>query len=364
MIIGTEGLIDEIYEASVIPELWPKVLDTISQVSGAAGGTFFTANPYTARWTASEAIWSLMREFVEDGWMLKNLRAPRAIKLNHAGFVTDFDLLTPEELETDPLYVDFLRKRGLGWCTGVTIPIPSGDVLVFTCEREFARGPFEQTVVNALNPLRPHLARAGLISARLGLERAKAAAAALGVLGLPAAVLSHTHRVLAANDLLGGIIPAVVQDKQERVHLSDRRADGLLARALAHLKRPHAPDQVSSIPIGATDEHPAMVAHLVPVRGAAQDIFSLASCVLVVMPVSRAEVPSAEVIQGLFDLTAAEARVAQAVAGGKTLESYAAASGVALGTVRSQLKAVFTKTGLARQADLVSLLAGTILPRG
>jgi DNA-binding CsgD family transcriptional regulator len=245
----------------------------------------------------------------------------------------------------------------------VTIPIPSGDVLVFTCEREFARGPFEQHIVSALNPLRPHLARAGLISARLGLERAKAAAAALGMLGLPAAVLSHTHRVLAANDLLGRIIPAVVQDKQERVHLSDRRADNLLARALAHLKRPHAPDQVSSIPIGATDEHPAMVAYLVPVRGVAQDIFTLASCVLVVMPVSRAEVPSAEVIQGLFDLTAAEARVAQAVAGGKTLETYARASGVSLGTVRSQLKAVFTKTGLSRQVDLVSLLGGTMLPR-
>jgi len=83
-----------------------------------------------------------------------------------------------------------------------------------------------------------------------------------------------------------------------------------------------------------------------------------ASCLVVVTPVSRNTVPSAEVIQGLFDLTPAEARVASGVAQGSTLQSMAAASGVSIGTVRTHLKSVFGKVGVARQAELAGLLGG------
>jgi DNA-binding CsgD family transcriptional regulator len=66
----------------------------------------------------------------------------------------------------------------------------------------------------------------------------------------------------------------------------------------------------------------------------------------------------------LFGLSKAEARVAAGIAGGLRLEEVARASDVGMPTVRTQLRAVLRKIGVARQADLVRVaLTLPSLPR-
>lgn len=57
----------------------------------------------------------------------------------------------------------------------------------------------------------------------------------------------------------------------------------------------------------------------------------------------------------LFGFTASEAAIAAGIAAGLDLGQLADARGVAIGTVRWQLKRVFAKTGVSRQCDLVRL---------
>ncbi len=59
-----------------------------------------------------------------------------------------------------------------------------------------------------------------------------------------------------------------------------------------------------------------------------------------------------------FMLTPAEIQIALGIAEGKTLAAIAKMRGVAVSTVRGQLKSVFVKTGTHRQAELVGLLVG------
>jgi len=61
-------------------------------------------------------------------------------------------------------------------------------------------------------------------------------------------------------------------------------------------------------------------------------------------------------LRRLYGLTSTEARVALHFVDGGDVASYAAAAGVARGTVRAQLKAIFAKTGVNRQAALTRLL--------
>jgi len=193
-----------------------------------------------------------------------------------------------------------------------------------------------------------------------GSEWAAAAADAFGLIGLPAAVLSRFHRRVAANGLLEKLIPHVVQDRQSRIGLVDRRADAMLEQSVLQLQtRPCGP--VRSIPIAATPELPASIVHIIPVRAPANDVFTAASCVLVITSVARPEIACAEVIQGLFDLTPAEARVARGIAAGNTVDDLATEAGIAAGTVRQQLKSVFSKTGVSRQTELVAILIGSAL---
>jgi DNA-binding CsgD family transcriptional regulator len=61
----------------------------------------------------------------------------------------------------------------------------------------------------------------------------------------------------------------------------------------------------------------------------------------------------------LFGLSPAEARVAAALMRGISLSDAAAASGVQITTVRTQLRSILRKVGVKRQFDLVRLLTGT-----
>src|SRR6201999_995374 len=113
---------------------------------------------------------------------------------------------------------------------------------------------------------------------------------------------------------------------------------------------------VRSFPVRHADS--AMVAHVVPIRGSARDIFSRCAAMLMLTPVTRPEAPPVELIRSLFDLPPAEARVARGLAGGQTVKGMAADSGTSANTVRTHVNAVLTKTGYSRQSDVVALLNG------
>ncbi|WP_166144631.1 helix-turn-helix transcriptional regulator [Methylosinus sp. RM1] len=356
-----EALADRIYEAAVVPELWPELLETIGALSGAFGGVLFASNPQFSGWTASPRIAPMFAEFVEKGWAARNPRPARGLAFGAGGFVGDHELFSPEEMDADPTY-GYLRGQGMGWCAGKIAAPPSGDMLVFSWERRFVDGPFDRATLDALNAIGGHLARAALIAARLGLERARMAAETMRALGLPAAVLSRSHRLLLPNDLFTRFAPSLVQDRRERVVIADPRADALFERALARLRVIGAPAGVQSLPIPAREGSRPLILHLAPIRGAAQDVFAAGELLLVVTEVTLGAAPSASLLQGLFDLTPAEARVARAIAAGRPASEIAREHGVSGETIRTQLRSVFAKTGVSRQVDLVRLLAGATLP--
>jgi DNA-binding CsgD family transcriptional regulator len=204
----------------------------------------------------------------------------------------------------------------------------------------------------------PGIGVGAIIAGRL--EWARAAVEAYGLIGLPAAILSRSHRLAAANELMKKLIPHAVQDRPSRIGLADRRADAILAQVLSQMQG-CAAGQARAVPIPATPELPASIVHVIPVSGAANGMLAAASCMLVIAAVARPEIASARLLADLFDLTPAEARVARGIAAGKTVHDLAEEAGLAAGTIRQQLKSVFSKTGVSRQADLVGLLVGSAL---
>jgi DNA-binding CsgD family transcriptional regulator len=68
--------------------------------------------------------------------------------------------------------------------------------------------------------------------------------------------------------------------------------------------------------------------------------------------------PPVAVVQSLFDLTPAEARVARDLAEGKTVADIVLGSGASESTIRFHVRGVLEKTGCNRQTDVVALLTG------
>jgi DNA-binding CsgD family transcriptional regulator len=355
----TESLIDRIYECAFAPEQWPGVLDELAEIADAQGGFLLATNRKVINWTASASFTFQegMRVFVAGDFYRRSSRPARALASGHSGFVRDYDVFTDEEMAVDPLYRDLLWPAGFGWGAGTVIMLPTGDELFLSVERERSRGAVETAAVEHLDALRPHLARTAMMSARLQFERARAAAATLASIGLPALVFDSSGRVLVANELVERLSDQVHWRAQNRFALTDSKADVLLRQAVETIQSDGV-QSTRSFPVRGSDGQVALIAHVVPIRRSARDLFARCVGVLVLMPAKTLQAPSVELVQSLFDLTTAEARVARSLAMGKTVEEIASDKGVSSNTVRTQVRGVLEKTGSRRQADVIALLGG------
>ena len=113
---------------------------------------------------------------------------------------------------------------------------------------------------------------------------------------------------------------------------------------------------VRSFPVHDAGADAVMVAHVVPIRLSARDIFVRCAAALVLTPVTLPQAPPVELVQSLFDLTPAEARIARGLASGKTVEDIATDGGISTHTIRTHVRGVLEKTGCNRQVDIVALL--------
>jgi DNA-binding CsgD family transcriptional regulator len=348
-------LIDRIYESSFVPELWPGVLDELGRIAEAPGGSLFITGAKVQYWTASPDIRERAGKMVNGGCFWRGQLVSRAVAARHAGFLTEVDLFTPEEFDQEPIYRDLWRPRGVGWVVGTVVPIPTGENVIFVLTRRTERGPVERAIVQTLDELRPHLARSVVISARLQLERTRIASETLAALGLPALVLNEQGKVLAANSLIEALTGSIRWRAQDRVSLKDRAADVLLRDAIAAIDLTGG--SVRSFSVRDTNAEAMMVAHVIPIRLSARDIFARCAAALILTPVTQPQAPPVELVQSLFDLTPAEARVARGLAAGETVESLASAQGLSQNTIRSHVRRVLEKTGCDRQIDVVTLLS-------
>ena len=124
-----QQLIDHIYACSFAPELWPETLDEIGKIGQARGGGLIAAMGQTHAWRTSPGLHDDMTAYFDEGWFGRSPRFPRLFTTPHAGFLTEYDLYSDDELALEPHYNDFSRRRGLGWSARCALVLPTSDVV-------------------------------------------------------------------------------------------------------------------------------------------------------------------------------------------------------------------------------------------
>lgn len=349
------ALIESIYEAALIPERWTDVLQALARGAGGVSGAILIYDgDQQPRWCGTPFIEEVLEQYcTTDAWRRTEL-TPYMLNVPVGTFFYDADFFPIDLLERDEMRAP-LYKIGIGNQIGTMIHMPSGENVVITVERAIGMPRPQAGILRNLEAYRPHLARASLMSARLGLERAQNAVSVLAVLGLPSAVITANGRVIAANALMEALEGPMVFAAHGRLALSDRAPNELFQQALDDTIR--HPGVIRSIPVQAQNGRPAFIAHVLPIEGNVRDIFSNSSRLVIITPVEHGIAPDGAMLAGLFDLTPAEARVAGLLMQGETVGEIAALLGVAVTTLRSQLRSIFEKTGTTRQAELTGLLA-------
>ncbi len=352
-----QNLIDRVYEAAFVPELWPSVIERLGDISAAKSGSLLIMDGVSPpRWKATDIVRDSLQNFIESGTWRSCAMAASAPKLLHRGFMLDADVLEPHVLATDPAH-QMQRALGLGYQLGCVMAMPTNEFVVWSLEHDISSAPPEPRQVAALNDLMGHLGRAGLVAARLGLERAQATASALQALGLPAAVLSASMRVVATNSLLDDMTLLFSLTAFDGIAIADEAANALFNNALQATIETRLPGP-RSIPVKAQNGRPAAVVHVLPLRRSAHDVFSSAEILIVATTVNRDPAgPPASILTGLFDLSPAEARLAIDLTAGLPLGEAAQKSDLTYKTARTYLERIFSKTGTHRQGELVAMLS-------
>jgi PAS domain S-box-containing protein len=172
-------------------------------------------------------------------------------------------------------------------------------------------------------------------------------------LGLPAAVLQRDGRVLFANPIFNEPHPQFVL-RNDRIEAANPMANEFLMQRLACLDRRNGGTIVGSSPVLAENVYPSLIFRLLPMEGS----FGIALGILIVTALGAIGAPSPDLdlVQSLFALAPAEARVAMLIGAGLSPRQTAAKLGISVGNVRTTLKRVFSKVGVARQSELAVLL--------
>lgn len=350
-----DGLIAAIYEAGALPEYWGEMLETVSARINAIGGNLITSSPAGLTITSSPSVEEVAREFEEAGWNARNSRVGRLLaRADHPGFLTDADLHTPEELASLPMYTEFLTPRGADAGAATVIAGANHDGIVIAFEA-FTDHAAAYRAIPLLDRLRPHFARAAVLTGRVQQARDAARLDTFNALATPVGLLDAKGKLLAASDAFAPLLDDLVVDGARRLRLTDREADDHLAHLL---QSPGLAQAGASLALRNKERLGTAVLHLVPARRQARDLFSKVAYFAVIARPDNASLPSADILSALFDLTPAEARVTRGIAIGRSTADLVRELDVTQDTIKSHLKKIFAKTATRRQGDLALLVAG------
>ncbi len=302
-----------------------------------------------------------------------HLTDPRSALLMNLGpgeWVNCHEHFDEDFVAGSPFYQDFLIPHGGRYASGTKLYQDDQLAVIWGIHRGAGRRPFNTFELGLLKRLSGHLAKATQIyvQSRTQGRQVRTGLELLARLPQPVLLVDSWRYIVYANEAAqaslaasnalcnrGGMLVAVTTQDDTRLTAA-LRGLGLHGTEQAVLPGTTAARVV--LRLDGRLQHP----HLVVMQAVRPEatLASFADQALAMVTVHdlnlRVKVDPG-LVAAAWGLTPAESRVACGLAQGLTTEAMAQAFGVSRTTVRTQTQSVLNKTGAARQADLVSLLA-------
>jgi DNA-binding CsgD family transcriptional regulator len=363
--VSDESLLGSLYETVGNPAAWQGFLDCLSDAYGDGMATLMMHD------FASGQAFAEAPSFVDVGnttsymgyyaglnpWLAAGSK-------RGAGSTMVSDALLPfDALVRTEFYNDWCRPQNIGGGVGVMVEKDAQRFMSLTVLLPRDRMERDGDVTARLRRLTPHLLRvaqlnrafaaleARAVAAEGALERLATAMLVLGPEGQVIHLNAQADRILTAGDgitLRGGKIEAHRVDESQSLR-------ALIAAAAV------SRDDITVQPGGVTaisrrSGRRAYEVLVAPISGTTVKLGFSGSLVAVFIREPEAQMTTpVEWLRRIYRLTAAEARLMQALLAGDSLDEVAAKFTVTRETVRSQLKAIFQKTGATSQADLLRI---------
>lgn len=361
-----EELISIIYSAPINPENWSYVLDGISALTNSRGSALMVERKDGwVGWRASVSLQPQINFYLEKYNNTKFGLINNRIKAkNSPEFFANHQLFDEAEWQNTIFMKNYGEPNGLGHLVTTYIELPHGDKIAIASARDASKEKYEDHTIEKLNAIRPHLARAAMLTTNLGMKRLTSAVETVGNLSLPVMLIDTTGKIYLSNDDLGIFKNYFSMKHENKIDLSSRMKaiiTSITSKDSAQINR------AKSVPLRTANDEPAIL-HLMPLPSFYADFFNespsekgtfdVSNIMLILTPVMRDDETNTQIIASLFDLTATEAKVASKLSLGASIDQVSGAMSVSKETIKTHMKSIFMKTGVNRQAQLVSLVSG------
>jgi DNA-binding CsgD family transcriptional regulator len=359
-----EGILDGIYEAASEEAGWARVLREIAEWVSASGAMYFLLGN-SAITPSVKAIHSsgfnigadssyANEEHLRDPHMSLGMQTPIA----HWFFSQDhFD---HRFIARDAFFQEVMSPLGIRWAAGSRIWNADETVACLAFQRPLDAPGFTEIDRMRLAAVTPHLGRATRIHDKL---TGRAFEAGLGIeamsnLAVGVALMDACARIVYSNpvaDRLFGqnwIFRCLPRGRISLAYTNHQKIfEGAIAAAVGA--------RSTALCIVDRNGKPAVSSVMMPMPPAARwnSHWQRPLAMLVMSEIRRVQGVPARILHQLFALTPAESRLANWLLTGRSISEYANERRISVETVRTQLKAILSKTGMRRQAELVALLS-------
>lgn len=346
-------------EAALNPSLWSEALDAAARACGARAGQLIHLD-------GDGAIGAHWLTGMPDGFIAESeafgLANPAINPRLRIGAraalmtpVADQDHVDIEARARSPIYVEIFEPNDVPFNCQAVLLRDSDALVRLSISRTRRQGPLDANAFKAFSALLPHAQAAVRVQAALAAARVSATVDTLDATGAAAFLLDDRGRLAGLSR--GGEMLARSGELF--------RVRGRTLRPARQTDRMAFAAAVARALDGAGSSFEAR-----PTSGGACTIFEIqplaveraglghGPAVLVIQRPQAAAPKDPLRLQRAFGLTLAEADVALRLADGQSLGLIADSRSVTLGTVRSQMQAIYQKMGVHRQAELVVAVRG------
>ena len=282
------------------------------------------------------------------------------------------DILPDKELMRSDYYLHYLQPIDLFRILGVDTAEPDGMLARLRFSRRRSEARFTRRDRKLLELITPHLRQAIRIYAKLNRMTSErdVYAGAVSQLSVATIILDEQGRVLNTNAVARALLEQgdALSLRGERLHIEGRDINKELQQALANIIMAQQSGKASVVralrvprPAGGSDL--GLVIRPVPTTQWSEGQSSPCAAVFISDP-DLQQPASQQILGDLFELTPAEANLAMLLARGLSLAEVSNAQNISQHTARAQLKSIFAKTGVSRQAELVRLVLKSVASLG
>jgi DNA-binding CsgD family transcriptional regulator len=357
-------LLGVLYDAATNPALWESFLRQLAETARARNAALVIhdyrvdKHAFSRSWNIDPEALRLYGEYFHsiDVW------TERGLLKSDGEVLTSQALCQQSELRRTEVYNDYMAPFEFEFGMFSLVEKNPSCFAAVSLYRDSSASEFQESDLNLLRFLTPHLQRAFRLYARLSDLGARATGLEAALEMLPTAVIfldlagqvalmnRAARQLLAEND---GLLLM-------RNHLcTDRPSES------AELRRLIAEAVSTSLGKGLSPAGSLFVRRkkglplqvlVTPVRGLPVDGIPLPSAVVFVNDPSRAVRPAEKILRQLFNLTPGECRVALLIADSRSPREISHLLGVSANTLKTHLSSIYSKTMTSGQSGLVRLL--------